>query len=241
MDPMLLVENITSGYVEGIEILRDVSLEVKERMITGIIGSNGAGKSTLLKTIFGFLHPYRGKILFERKEIQRNYPYEIKQMGISYMLQEYSTFPQLSVKDNLLLGAWIFRKDPNLVKQRLEEVYDLFPVLRAREKEKATYLSGGLLRMISLGKEIMTKPRLLLIDEPSAGLAPVIVKEIYNLLTKIAKLGTTILLVDQNILKALEVSDFMYLLEMGQIKQKGPQKDFEGSIREIIRDSLTAR
>jgi len=239
--PMLSLKNITSGYVEEIDILKDASLEVREGVVTGIIGPNGAGKSTLLKTIFGFLHPRTGKILFEGHEIQNYPPYQLKQMGISYMLQEYSTFPQLTVKDNLLLGAWIFRRDRDLVKQRLEEVYEFFPMLAERRAEKATYLSGGFLQMLSIGKEIITKPKLLMIDEPSAGLAPRIVKEIYNLLLRIAEQGTTILLVDQNIMKALEVSDFMYLLEMGQIKQGGPKEDFEQGIREIIRDSLIAK
>jgi ABC-type branched-subunit amino acid transport system ATPase component len=238
---MLSVEAITSGYVKEIDILTDVSVDIEEGIITGIIGPNGAGKSTLLKTVFGFIHPRRGRILFEGKEIQKHQPYEVKQMGISYMLQEYSTFPQLTVADNLLLGAWIFRHDRKLVRERLEEVYEFFPALAQRRSEKATYLSGGVLRMLCIGKEIMTKPKLLLLDEPSAGLAPTIVKEIYSLLVKIVELGTTLLLVDQNILKALEVSDFMYLLEMGQVKQGGPKEDFEEDIREIIRDSLLAR
>jgi branched-chain amino acid transport system ATP-binding protein len=239
--PMLSVQNITSGYVEEIDILKDVSVEVKGGAITGIVGPNGAGKSTLLETIFGFIHPHRGRILFEGHEIQNSHPSQLKQMGISYMLQEYSTFPQLTVKDNLLMGAWVFRNDQSLIKQRLEEIYEFFPMLAQRKKEKATYLSGGILKMLGIGKEIITKPKLLLIDEPSAGLAPKIVKEIYNLLLRIAELGTTIILVDQNIMKALEVSEFMYLFEMGQVKQGGPKKDFEKGIREIIRDSLIAR
>ena len=238
---MLTVDNVTSGYVEEIDILRDVSLEVRKGAVTGVIGPNGAGKSTLLKTIFGFLHPRCGRIVFKGKEIQNEPPYQLKKMGISYMLQEYSTFPQLSVRDNLLLGAWVFRKDRKLLKERLEEICEFFPLIRERMGEKATYLSGGLLQMLSLGKEIITKPELLLLDEPSAGLAPNIVKEIYNLLLRISEMGTTILLVDQNILKALEVSDYMYLIEMGQVKQGGPKEDFEASIRDIIRDSLIAR
>jgi branched-chain amino acid transport system ATP-binding protein len=235
---MLSVEKITSGYVEGIDILRDISLEVRGGTITGIIGPNGAGKSTFLKTIFGFVPPRRGKILFEGSEIQNHRPDQLKKLGMSYMLQEFSTFPQLSVQDNLLLGAWIFRKEPNLVRQRLEEVYEFFPVLSQRRKEKATYLSGGLLRMLCIGKEIMTRPQLLLIDEPSTGLSPKIVKEIYDLLLAIVKQGTTILLVDQNIMKAVEVSDYMYLFDMGEVKRAGPKKDFEDTIREMIRDSL---
>jgi branched-chain amino acid transport system ATP-binding protein len=238
---MLKVENVTSGYVEGIDILTDVSLEIKEGIITGMIGPNGAGKSTLLKAIFAFLHARQGKILFEGHEIQNCLASQLKWMGMSYVPQGFSTFPQLTIEDNLLLGAWIFRQKRNLLKQRLNEVYDFFPLLRERRKEKSNCLSGGILRMLSIGKEIMTKPKLLLIDEPSEGLAPKIVKEIYNFMTKIREQGTTIFLVDQNILKALEVSDYMYLLEMGQIKQEGPKEAFEENIREIIRDSLISR
>ncbi len=235
---LLSAENITSGYVEEIDILRDVSLGVGEGAITAIIGPNGAGKSTLMKTIYGFLHPRRGKILFEGGEIQAFPPHRLKRMGISYMLQEYSTFPQLTVEDNLLLGAWIYRKDGNLVKRRLAEVFEFFPMLREKRGIKANYLSGGFLRMLSIGKETITQPKLLLVDEPSAGLAPLVVKEIYDFLMKIAKEGTTILLIDQNIKKAVEVSNYMYLIEMGQVKKKGPKEDFEASIREIIKESL---
>lgn len=206
-----------------------------------MIGPNGAGKSTLLKVIFAFLNPRQGKILFEGQEIQNDLPSQLKWMGMSYVPQGFSTFPQLTVEDNLRLGAWIFRRDKKRLDQRLKEVYEFFPLLRERKKEKATYLSGGILRMLCIGKEIITKPKLLLIDEPSEGLAPKIVKEIYNFLLKIKDQGTTIFLVDQNILKALEVSDYMYLLEMGQIKQKGPKEEFEENIREIIRDSLISR
>ncbi len=238
---ILAVNRITSGYVEEMDILRDVSIEVREGAITGMIGPNGAGKSTLLKTIFGFLPARQGQILFQDNEIQNSPPHLLKKMGISYMLQEYSSFPELTVKDNLLLGAWIIRRDRKLIEQRLEEVYQFFPTLSEKKTEKATYLSGGLLRMLAIGKEMMAKPKLLLIDEPSVGLAPKIVKEIYELLRKIVGLGTTILLVDQNIMKALEVSDYLYLLNMGQIERGGPKKDFEQSIREIIRDSLMSR
>ena len=238
---MLTLKNITAGYVEGIDILRDVSMEVRKGVITGIIGANGAGKSTILKTIFGFLHPRHGEIVYDGQEIQRLRPDQLKEMGISYMLQEYSTFPQLSVQDNLLLGAWTFRKDRKLVSKRLAEIYDAFPVLSERRAEKATYLSGGYLRMLSVGKEIMSKPKLLMIDEPSVGLAPKIVTEIYDLLMRIAHQGTTILIVDQNIMKAMEVSDYMYLLDMGQVSQSGPKEEFEKDIREIIKVSLMAK
>jgi branched-chain amino acid transport system ATP-binding protein len=238
---MLILENVTCGYEEGIDILLNVSLEIKEDMITGMIGPNGAGKSTILKAIFALLHPRQGRILFEGHEIQEALPHQLKWMGMSYVTQGFNTFPQLSVEDNLLVGAWVFRKEKKLLDQRLNEVYEFFPVLRERRRVKANVLSGGLLRMLSLGKELMTRPKLLLLDEPSEGVAPMIVNEIYLLMQNIKEQGTTIFLVDQNILKALEVSNYMYLLEMGQIKQKGPKEEFEENIREIIRDSLISR
>lgn len=238
---MLSIQDVTAGYVEEIDILRDVSLEIKKNTITGIIGANGAGKSTLLKTIFGFLQPRKGRIIFDGKEIQNRKPHQMKEMGISYMLQEYSTFPELSVQDNLLLGAWTFRKDKKLVKERIEEIYHFFPALAEKKGLNATYLSGGQLRALSLGKEIMAKPKLLLIDEPSVGLQPNIVHEIYEFLKNIVLRGTTITIVDQNIMKALEVSEYIYMLDMGQIKEGGPKKDFEQHIREMIKTSLMAQ
>ncbi len=238
---MLVLENVTCGYVEGIDILSNVSLHVTGNRITGMIGPNGAGKSTVLKAVFSLLHPRQGKILFEGQEIQNTLPHELKWMGMSYVTQGFGTFPQLTVEDNLLLGAWIFRKDKRLLKQRLDEVYNFFPILRDRRRARANVLSGGILRMLSIGKEIVTKPKLLLLDEPSEGLAPMIVNQIYQFLVKLKDQGTTLFLVDQNILKALEVSNYMYLLEIGQIKQQGPKEEFEQNIREIIRDSLMSR
>ncbi len=238
---MLALENVTCGYVEGIDILSNVSLEVQGNRITGMIGPNGAGKSTVLKAVFTLLRPRQGKILFEGQEIQNALPHQLKRMGMSYVTQGFGTFPQLTVEDNLLLGAWIFRKNKGLLNQRLREVYEFFPILRERRKARANVLSGGILRMLSIGKEIIIKPKLLLVDEPSEGLAPMIVNQIYHFMVKLKEQGTTILLIDQNILKALEVSNYMYLLEVGQIKQQGPKEEFEQNIREIIRDSLMSR
>ena len=238
---MLILENVTCGYAEGIDILLNVSLEIKEGIITGMIGPNGAGKSTILKAIFALIHPRQGRILFEGREIHDAFPHQLKWMGMSYVTQGFSTFPQLTVEDNLLVGAWVFRKEKKLLHQRLNEVYEFFPMLRENRRNKANVLSGGLLRMLSLGKELITRPKLLLLDEPSEGVAPMIVEEIYLLVQKMKKQGMTIFLVDQNILKALEVSNYMYLLEMGQIKQKGSKEEFETNIRDIIRDSLMSR
>jgi ABC-type branched-subunit amino acid transport system ATPase component len=238
MASKLSVQGVTSGYVKGIEILNDVSLDIEEDTITGIIGPNGAGKSTLLKTIFGFLHPSQGKIVFNRREIQTLSPFQLKQFGISYVPQDINTFPRLTVEENLMLGAWTFKKQRKLLKQRLGEIYDFFPILGTKRGEKATFLSGGELQMLAIGKEVMTTPKLLLVDEPSAGLAPMLVSEIYAFLERVREQRVTIFLVDQNIAKAVEVSDYMYLLEMGKIKKQGPKEDFEENIRDIIKDSL---
>ena len=235
---LLSIKSVTAGYVDEIDILRDISFDIVEGEITGIIGANGAGKSTLLKTIFGFVHPRKGNILFKGKELINKKPYQMKEMGISYMLQEYSTFPSLSVQDNLLLGAWTFRKDKKRVKERLNEIYAFFPILGERRKENASFLSGGQLRALSLGKELMSNPLLLMIDEPSVGLQPNLVTEIYEKLKIIAQSGTTVLIVDQNILKAFEISEYMIMLDMGQIKERGPKKKFEENIREMIKTSL---
>lgn len=238
MASKLSVQGVTSGYVKGIDIVNGVSLEIEKDAITGIIGPNGAGKSTLLKTIFGFLHPSRGRIIFNGREIQTLSPFKLKQLGISYVPQDINTFPRLTVEENLLLGAWTFKAQRTLVKQKLEQIYDFFPVLRAKRGRKATFLSGGELQMLAIGKEVMTTPQLLLVDEPSAGLAPILVSEIYAFLNRIRNQGVTIFLVDQNITKAVEVSDYMYLLEMGSIKKQGPKEDFKENIRDIIKESL---
>ena len=238
MTSKLSVQGVTSGYVKGIDILNDVSLDIEGDAITGIIGPNGAGKSTLLKTIFGFLNPSHGKIIFNGREIQSLSPFKLKQCGISYVPQDINTFPRLTVEENLMLGAWTFKKQRTLLKQRLGEIYDFFPVLGAKRGKKATFLSGGELQMLAIGKEVMTTPELLLVDEPSAGLAPMLVSEIYAFLERVREQGVTIFLVDQNITKAVEVSDYMYLLEMGKIKKQGPKADFEENIRDIIKDSL---
>src|SRR5713101_5367710 len=211
---LLEVDEVAAGYVEGIDILAGISLRVEAGSVTGIIGPNGAGKSTLLKTIFGFLHPRRGRIVFDGREIQRSAPHEVKRCGVSYVPQGANVFPQLTVQENLLLGAWEKRRD------------------------RATSLSGGEAKMLSLAKELVTDPKLLLVDEPSAGLAPRISHEVYARLVEARATGVTILLVDQNITKAVEVSDYLYVIEGGQVRRQGPQADFADHLRELIRDSL---
>src|SRR5260370_19352638 len=169
---LLEVDQVAAGYVEGIDILAGMGLRVEAGSVTGIIGPNAAVKSTLLKTIFGFLHPREGRIVHDGREIQRAAPHEIKRLGVSYVPQGANVFAQLTVQENLLLGAWVERGDRGRVGQMLERAYATFPRLREKRRHRATSLSGGEAKMLSLAKELVTDPKLLLVDEPSAGLAP---------------------------------------------------------------------
>jgi ABC-type branched-subunit amino acid transport system ATPase component len=234
----LEVDKLQVGYVAGVDILQNLSMEAKPGIITGIIGPNGAGKSTLLKAIFGFLAPHEGTISFDGSQVIGRTPAEIKMQGISYIPQGANNFPHLPVKENLLLGCWTFRHDKQRIEQMLEETYELFPILRTKQKQKAGLLSGGEAKMLSIAKELMTSPSLALVDEPSAGLSPKITDYVYEFLAKKRDDGLTILLVDQNIKKAIEFSEYLYMLEMGTVKMEGEQQIFTDHIREIIRDSL---
>jgi len=235
---LLELHEIVAGYVDGIDILSDVHLGVARGTVTGIIGPNGAGKSTLLKTVFGFLHPRQGRIVFDGREVGHLAPHALKRLGIGYVPQGANIFPQLTVEENLLLGAWVIRSDKARVADRLERAYAAFPRLRERRQRRATMLSGGEAKMLSLAKELVTEPTLLLVDEPSAGLAPRIVEQVYARLLEVRGQGVTILLVDQNINKAVHVSDYLYMLERGQVRREGPRRDFADQLREIVRDAL---
>ena len=206
--------------------------------MTGIIGPNGAGKSTLLRTIFGFLHPRRGRIVFDGRDVGGLAPHALKRLGMAYVPQGANIFPQLTVHENLQIGTWIFRHDRARVAGMLERAYVAFPRLRDKRRLRATVLSGGEAKMLSVAKELVTDPRLLLVDEPSAGLAPRIADRVYDRLREVQAGGVTILLVDQNITKAVEVSDYLYMLEIGRVRREGPRQDFADQLREIIRDAL---
>ena len=235
---LLELHAIAAGYIDGLDILNDVDLRVVPGTVTGIIGPNGAGKSTLLRTIFGFLHPRRGRIVFDGRDVGGLAPHALKRLGMAYVPQGANIFPQLTVHENLQIGAWIFRHDRARVAGMLERAYVAFPRLRDKRRLRATVLSGGEAKMLSVAKELVTDPRLLLVDEPSAGLAPRIADRVYDRLREVQAGGVTILLVDQNITKAVEVSDYLYMLEIGRVRREGPRQDFADQLREIIRDAL---
>ncbi len=235
---MLRLERVAASYQPGLDVVSDVSLEAPAGQITALIGPNGAGKSTLLRTIFGLLPASRGRILFRGEPIERQPPHAIKRAGIGYVPQSGSTFPQLTVEENLLVGAWTIRHRREAVRERLDRVYGLFPALRSRRRERATALSGGQQRMLAVAKEMVVSPALLLIDEPAVGLSPKVAAEVYAFLEGAPALGTAVLLVDQNIADAVRVSRYVYMLVTGRIEREGPSEAFAPRLREIIRETL---
>jgi len=237
---LLQVDAITAGYQEGIDILNNLSLTVQPETVTVIIGPNGAGKSTLLKTIYGFLKPHTGAINYNGEEITHLPPHEIKRVGLSYIPQEFNVFPQMRVEENLLMGAWIFRNDRERLQKQLSYVYEIFPALYQFRKSKANALSGGQQRMLSIAKEVMTSPSLMLVDEPSSGLSPKVATEAYEFLMHTKKsLDAAILLVDHNMEVALDLADYVYVVDMGKIRVHGPRNEFDlERIKSIIQECL---
>jgi len=209
---ILTVEQITAGYTE-IDILHDVSIQVEEGKIVSVIGPNGAGKSTLLKAIFGLLNPRQGKILLKETDITGLNPSKIARQGISYVPQVDNVFPSMTIEENLEMGAFI-RKDE--YSQRIDEIYALFPVLGERQKQKAGQLSGGQRQMVAMGRALMLDPQVLLLDEPSAGLAPLLVEMIFEKIIDINKTGVSMIIVEQNAREALKMADRGYVLAMGK-------------------------
>jgi ABC-type branched-subunit amino acid transport system ATPase component len=235
---LLSIQNMNCGYFEGIDILQNVSLDIDSGSFIGIIGPNGAGKSTLLKTIFGFLKYRKGEIFFKDVALHGLSPFEIKKLGISYIPQGINNFPYMTVRENLMLGAWTFRGEKNRIKEGLANIYEIFPVMYEKRNHKAEFLSGGEGKILSIAKEMISSPDLLLVDEPSAGLAPRIVSYVYAFLRSSQEKGITILLVDQNINQAIDNSEYLYMLEMGTVAMQGSAGMFKENLKDIIRDSL---
>ncbi len=209
---ILKVDNLSAGYGK-LDILKAVHLHVQSGDIVSVIGPNGAGKSTLLKSIFGLLTPRMGTIRLKDTDITGLKPDRIARQGISYVPQVDNVFASMTIEENLQMGAFI-RKDD--FSRRMEEVYDLFPVLSERKKQKAGQLSGGQRQMVAMGRALMLDPALLLLDEPSAGLAPNLVDSIFEKIKEVNATGVSIIIVEQNAKKALEMADHGYVLAMGK-------------------------
>ena len=209
---LLKAEDITVGYTE-IDILHNVTVTVRSGEIVSVIGPNGAGKSTLLKTVFGILKPRNGNVTLKEEDITGLRPDRIVRKGISYVPQVENVFPSMTIQENLEMGAFIRNDDYS---QRLEEVFDLFPVLRERKKQKAGHLSGGQRQMVAMGRALMLDPQVLLLDEPSAGLAPVLVSGIFEKVKEINATGVAMIIVEQNAKEALKMAHHGYVLAMGK-------------------------
>lgn len=224
---MLKVDNIDVFY-GNIHALKDVSLEVNEGEIVTLIGANGAGKSTLLKTLSGLLKPKKGVVLYQSQQIGGKPAQAIVKNGISHVPEGRRVFSTMSVEENLELGAYL-RSDRDGIKKDIANVYELFPILGERRKQPSGTLSGGEQQMLAMGRALMAKPKLLLLDEPSMGLAPLIVKKIFEIIKMVNEQGTTVLLVEQNANMALSIANRAYVIETGKIVLSGTAKELQES------------
>lgn len=224
---MLRVENLVVRY-GMIEAIKGISFDVQDGQIVTLIGANGAGKTTTMHTISGLLKPYSGSIYLDDKEISKLPPHKIVEIGVAQCPERRRVFASQTVEENLLLGAYV-RKDKDEIRKDLDNVYNLFPRLLERKKQLAGTLSGGEQQMLAMGRALMAKPKIMLLDEPSMGLSPLLVKEIFNIIKDINNQGVTVLLVEQNAKMALGIADKAYVLETGRIVDSGTGQDLLNS------------
>ena len=220
---ILEIKELEAGYGK-LQILHGINLHVNEKEIVAIIGPNGAGKSTVLKSIMSLVNKSKGTIEFNTKHITKHKTHKIVQEGISLVPQGRIVFQSLTVQENLEMGGFLI-KDKNELKKRIEELYEFFPILKTKKNQKASFLSGGQQQMVSIARSLILRPKLLLMDEPSLGLAPKTIHEVFEKIKEIKnKLGTTILIVEQNAHKALEICDRCYVLDQGKVALEGTSK-----------------
>jgi branched-chain amino acid transport system ATP-binding protein len=221
---LLVLENVHT-YYGNVHALKGINLTVEEGEIVTLIGANGAGKTTTLRTISGLIKPREGRIIFDGQELNKVPAHKIVYMGISHAPEGRKIFPTLTVEENLLLGAYSLGNDRKAIEANKERVFALFPRLAERRKQLAGTLSGGEQQMLAIGRALMSKPRLLLLDEPSLGLAPMLVRAIFETIKEINRQGVTILLVEQNARAALKLAQRAYVLETGRIVLSGPSHE----------------
>ena len=231
------------AYHGDIRILRGLSLRIRPGMITGVIGPNGAGKSTALKALYGLLKPVAGDVLIDGKKVTGLPPWKFIDHGVALVPQHRSLFNELSVDDNLRLACWSFRRDRARVEAAMERAYAQFPMLRDKRRDMAGSMSGGQQRFLELGRSLALQPRVLLLDEPTAMIAPRISAEIYEFISGLPDQGITVLLVDQNVRQCVRISDHLYVLELGQNKVDGAAADFQkdSGLRDLIAEWVDYR
>ena len=231
---------VSYGFITA---LKGINIDVEQGQIVALLGSNGAGKTTTLRTISGVIKPQAGKIILDGKEVQGKSTYKVSKEGVMQSPEGRLLFPELTVEENLKVGAYGLKTKKETVtlengeekvvkitakqqlKQNFERVYNLFPILAERKKQTANTLSGGEQQMVAIGRALMSNPKVLLLDEPSLGLAPLVIEEIFNAFKKIREEGTTILIVEQNALQTLKIADYAYVLELGVIGMQGPASE----------------
>jgi len=222
----LEIKNLYAGYYKDLNILQGVDLKVQRAKITTVLGANGVGKSTLLKAIYGFLKPNKGRVQLEGDDVTGVPTHTLIKKGLAYIPQHPGVFRWMSIEENLEMGAYTFRNDRARIDRKMDEIYQRFPMLKDRRKSLAGQLSGGQQRMVEVGRTLMTDPKVMLVDEPTAGLAKLLSEEVYEMLVRLKDSGITIVLVDQEIRQALKIADYVYVLELGRNKYDGPVEQF---------------
>ena len=224
---MLEVRDLYVGYYKDLNILQGININAETGKLTTVLWANGVGKSTLLKAIYGFLKPNAGEIYLDGQRVDGTPTFQLINLGISYIPQQTGIFRWLTVEENIQLGGWTFRRDKKRLKQKIDENYERFPILKEKRKQQAGELSGGQQRMVELSRTMMTDPTLILVDEPTAGLAKLLSQEVYQMLVDLRdRDGLTIILVDQEIRQALKIADYVYVLDLGRNKFDGPVEEF---------------
>lgn len=226
---ILELRDVSVSYSSDITILKDLSIHVRENSITGIIGPNGAGKSTALKTMYRMLNVSAGQLIYQGQDITRLDQTELIRRGIAFVPQSHSVFGGLSVRDNLILGAWSIRKQRSRIRDAIDHVYELFPILKEKDQALAETLSGGQQRFLEIARSLMTDPKVIFFDEPGAMIAPKYSRQIYDFLLLLKERGKTLVLVDQNVRQCVNVSDHLYVLELGRNKIDCPTESMNGN------------
>ena len=221
MTALLEVNDVVAGYGNGPDILRGINVKVNQGQVQCIIGPNGAGKSTLLKVISGLLRPRQGEVIFKGERIDNLRPDQVLAQGICFVPQEAALFPNMNVRENLRMGGYLIR-DKQLLEQRLDEVFEMFPILKEKSSQHAKNLSGGQQQMLAMARTLVLQPEIVMIDEPSLGLAPQIVQQVFEIIKLFTENGITVILIEQNARKGLENSDWGCVLDLGRTLFEGP-------------------
>ena len=225
---VLETRNLYVGYYKDLNILQDLNIKARKNQITAILGANGVGKSTALKAVFGFLRPNEGEILLQGESIIDVPTHKRILKGLAYIPQQPGVFKDMSVEENLQLGGWTFKRDRKQIREKIESNYERFPILKEKRKQITGELSGGQQRMVEISRTLMAEPKMLLVDEPTAGLSKMLSEEVYEMLTVLTEQDDlTILLVDQEIRYALKIADYVYVLELGRNKFEGISSEFD--------------